>query len=555
MSNNTSFAVKLILAISISWILPILVWMLTCVSHTFSYTPLLYASNDTSVKPEYLFDRPALGKNIMDTLSLEDALKAIRLKDQPGKLDPGMLELFRFSEHMHKAAREFADYIVTDRKAPKKLTDIIALGPRDPKHREQDIQKWILENIESQLKDKPLIRKRPLPKWSEPFFERVTPPSDLDPRVRQHMKAHYLLKPTIPANATSEQIAKINADFVARVFRVKEEMRQKYVIYKDQTTQVTPQTRYLIVTHQELRNAKQHLDTVFTQRPDLWLVLDFDQETEVKLSGDDLPASVKKLSVMGENVKVVKEQFLEGSKLIDFDMSKWINLEIIKPRFLSNSSSLEAIYLFGLKKLRIVEDLFLNKCIALKSIDGLVDWINLKKIGRYFLLDCRAVPFLDVSRWDSLEEIEEGFGYGCKKLSFVNMSGCVKLKTIGPNFLRDCELLERFNMSGCIKLEEIGESFLNGCEALVYFKRLDRAEMPIIIGRYSFRNVSFLLFNDGDEWVKFKLVDQTAEEFGKSDLGKEVKIIHGLNNVNKGSMIYKTLLENPNNGAFFIHTI
>ncbi|USO02651.1 MAG: leucine-rich repeat protein [Alphaproteobacteria bacterium] len=532
MSFSNHFTPKLILAIVISWALPLLAWILTCLSHTSSrsfYKPGLYALSDDYVTPdsrEEIFKSPAVGRHIMNALSLEDALKATS--------NPTMRELFIYSKHMSEAEESYVNSIMHNRPISEKTKNVLSVA--DTKRSQGNI----VHTLKQRLGDKPLLRKTLLPKWLEEYFEGQKLSSSIDPRIKEYMRADYIYLPKpeiqpIPEKTdtqtdqeyrdVAESIERSNIDAQKTLARklleaqqaIIQEAQEKYTIFESQLKYVDeieqklnasetqedalnfikekynilPTTQYLVISDDDLmyQLRKLEIEYIFKQRPDLTLVLYF-YEKEIELGRSDLPPSVKKLHVIGSNVEEVRSYFLTHCQFLEeFDGSRLTNLKEVGGEFLANCRSLKRFNGSDWFNLERIWKNFLFACPSLEYFNG-SGWTSLKKIGENYLSKCNSLKKFDSFDWISLETIDHYFLAYCTALESFDGSGWINIKKIGSYFLSQSKSLKRFRSSDWRNLKTIGCCFLSDCTSLEYFDISDCKNLTSVDNRGFLKGVA-----------------------------------------------------------------
>ena len=156
------------------------------------------------------------------------------------------------------------------------------------------------------------------------------------------------------------------------------------------------------------------------------------------------------------NIKEIHDNVLTNcSKLYMVDLSKLINLKKIGNYFLYNCKSLKILKLP--QSIETIPGKFLLNCIALKRLELPQ---SIKYIQSNFLNECISLETLKLPQ--SIEKIEDYFLCDCKALKTLELPQSIK--KIGDYFLNNCTELKTLELPQSI--EDIGEYFLNNCTEL-----------------------------------------------------------------------------------------
>jgi hypothetical protein len=181
------------------------------------------------------------------------------------------------------------------------------------------------------------------------------------------------------------------------------------------------------------------LHQYFQKFPDATLVVMADTENEVfNLSKGDLPATVKKLSLVGDHVRTIGACFL------------------------LNCNNLTQIDLLALTNVRTIENNFLEDCSGLKQVD-LSGLTNVTTIGDFFICYCSALKQINLSGLRNVTIIGDGFLSGCSGLTQIDLFALMHVTTIGDGFLYECSSLTQIDISVMSALQQAEEEFLFSC--------------------------------------------------------------------------------------------
>lgn len=99
-----------------------------------------------------------------------------------------------------------------------------------------------------------------------------------------------------------------------------------------------------------------------------------------------------------------------------------------------------------------LHDYFMENCNSLVTLEGLVDFRNISKIGHSFMYGCTSLKKLNTT------SVSDNHGGG---------GGMRNVETIGTSFMRNCARLEKVDLNalfgGGAKLVSIGKDFMSDC--------------------------------------------------------------------------------------------
>ena len=115
------------------------------------------------------------------------------------------------------------------------------------------------------------------------------------------------------------------------------------------------------------------------------------------------------------------------------------------------------------------------QCTALPAID-LSQMPALKKIDGSASYECTSLTSANLSNLVHLEEIGNEFMSRCSALRAIDLSSMTALTGIGHNAFENCSALTAANLSNLCAVVGIGSDFMRGCTALPF---IDLSHMPV----------------------------------------------------------------------------
>ena len=150
--------------------------------------------------------------------------------------------------------------------------------------------------------------------------------------------------------------------------------------------------KYVMATLHQLAASMEDADAYFRAHPNVTLVLMAPDGNTLTLGQANIPASLKKLSIVGDHVTTIGYGFLRGcTGLTILDLSSLSNVTTIENSFLVRCSGLTNLDLSPLSKVITIGHDFLNGCTRLTTID-LSPLSKVTTIGHYFLAHIGLTP-------------------------------------------------------------------------------------------------------------------------------------------------------------------
>jgi hypothetical protein len=194
---------------------------------------------------------------------------------------------------------------------------------------------------------------------------------------------------------------------------------------------------YVTATIVELTTNMAAANAYFTAHPNVTLVLMAPEGDTLNLQRGNIPAELRKLSIVGYHVTTIGDYFLNDcTGLTTVDLTRLSKVTHIRAGFLYNCSELRALDLTPLSNVTQIGDYFLSNCRGLTALD-LTLLSNITRIGNDFLHNCSRLTTIDLSPLSKVTSIGNVFLHGCSRLTTINLSPLSKVTSIGEVFLHD----------------------------------------------------------------------------------------------------------------------
>ena len=265
-----------------------------------------------------------------------------------------------------------------------------------------------------------------------------------------------------------------------------------YELIEDiQSGAIGEKTEGIIVAASDRFNYDQILKDIFNKKPNLKLVVIFNDTLKSTPHFFQINNFVKNLVICGSSITDIEDNFLYSSMdLKELDLSPLTRIKSIKNRFLNDSSELQKLVLSPLLNVTSIGSHFLASCSSLKELD-LSLLSNVTSIGKSFLAFCSSLQQLDLSPLSNVKSIGDNFLLHCLGLQQLDLSPLSNVTSIGVSFLSDCQRLKELDLYSLSDVINIGDYFLFRC---AHLQELDLSPLSKVtsIGNYFLTHCSGL---------------------------------------------------------------
>ena len=294
-----------------------------------------------------------------------------------------------------------------------------------------------------------------------------------NPIIAQHIKNYYLLgTPDENKKRKDAIVASIQTDYRT----LGDAIRTRLSAQAQGTHYVAP--KYVTATMDQLAENREAANAYFAAHSTVTLVLMAPDGNTLTLGLANIPASLKKLSIVGDHITTIGDYFLSACRgLTTLDLSPLSKVTTIGHRFLSGCIGLTTLDLRPLSNVTTIGDHFLASCTGLTTID-LSTLSKVTTIENDFLSFCRGLTTIDLSPLSKVTTIQNGFLAYCTGLTTIDLRLLSKVTTIGNSFLSGCSGLRTLDLSPLSKVITIGNNFLVDCSGL---RTLDLSPLSNVI--------------------------------------------------------------------------